>query len=150
MFMQGAQNNNGGMTGDFYDAYSKNYGNLTQINYQSLPAILKDAGIFAFINQNSDNKDAFVNCFVHQCGVRQVPTTTTVKECAVSCSKLAQQYLAWVLKQNLTTAGIQQLKACASDRGCWSNGQYMMGCLAPCAVQQKPYKPTVVPWITSK
>ncbi len=150
IFVQGAKNNSGGMTGDFYDPYSSTYGNLTQINYQALPAILNDAGVFAFINQGAQQKEAFISCFVNQCGVRQAPNTTDVKDCAVGCIALAQKYLAWLAQQSIAATYMPQFTACAVDRGCWNNGPHAFGCFNSCALQQKPLKPTAVPWITSQ
>lgn len=149
-FVQGSASNSGGMTNDFYDPYADTYGDLTQINYQSLPAILNDAGVFAFINQGLQQKQAFVTLYVNQCGVRQVPQTTTVTSCARQCVSLAQQYITWLANQSIAASSLPAFQACAVDKGCWNNGEYIFSCLASCTVQQKPFKVTAVPWILSQ
>ncbi len=148
--IQGSSGNGGGMTNSFYDPYSSTYGDLTQINYQSLQAILQDAGVFTFIGQGSEQNEAFINCFVNQCGVRQVPNSTRVTQCASGCVALAQEYLTWIGQQALYQTTLTNFETCATQRGCWNNGQYGMGCFKGCLVTEKPYKPTVIPWILSQ
>lgn len=148
--IQGSSSNTGGMTSGYYDAYSSNYGNLSQINYQSLAGIFNDAGVMNFINQGSAQQQAFVNCYVNQCGVRQVPGTKTVSNCVTQCITLAQQYLTWFVKQQLSSQASTAFNACVIKRGCWNYGQYGFGCFTACAAQQAPFKPTALPWIASQ
>lgn len=148
--VQGSKSNSGGMTGDYYDAYSSSYGNLSQINYQSLPAIFNAAGVMNFINQGAAQKQAFVQCYVNQCGVRQVPKTETVSGCVSQCITLAQNYLAWFVQQRLTGQALTAFNACLVKRGCWQYGSYGTNCFAACALQQAPFKATALPWILSQ
>jgi hypothetical protein len=148
--IQGSNSNAGGMTSGYYDAYSNSYGNLSQVNYQSLAAIFNAAGVMNFINQGAAQKQAFVSCYVNQCGVRQVPGTQTVTACVTQCITLAQQYLAWVTQQKLSGQVLTAFNACVVKRGCWNYGSYGQVCFNACAAQQTPLKPTALPWISSQ
>lgn len=148
--VQGSSSNSGAMTDDYYDVYSSEYGDLTQIKFESLTAIFNGAGVMNFINQGDPQKQAFSYFYVNQCGVRQAPQSQTTSQCVSQCITLAQWYISWLAQQQLSGQVLQTFISCARARSCWNYGQYGNGCFSSCLVTQSPFKPTAIPWILTQ